>query len=141
MMKSGGQRKRRTFLSDGGRAKARSGLKSASVGREGRLSGRGSPTRPHIGNLCSDHGFRSEAVVDVEQGADPGAGGVPFHSRWIGNCVAACKRVAPWDGSWEAGWEGGCCWVGSWLGAYYAQGVSEAGMLKRGWMRGEARLQ
>ena len=48
----------------GWRGKARSGLKSALVGMEGRLSGRGSPT-PRIGNVCLDHGFRSWAMLSI----------------------------------------------------------------------------
>ena len=54
-------------VSDGpvGRGKTRSVLKSAFVGSEGRLSGRGSPARSRTGNVRSGHGLRSEAMLPV----------------------------------------------------------------------------
>ena len=67
-------------------------------------------------------------VVNVEGGATPEAGGVPFPSHWVWNCVAACEWVAPGNGGWKAGWEGGCCWVAGWLGACYTKGIAEAGL-------------
>ena len=45
--------------------------------------------------------------------------------------MAACNWVAPLGGGWEAVWKGGCCWVGGWLGASYAEGIAEAGMLEK----------
>ena len=68
----------------------------------------------------------------MEGRTTPGVGGlrVPTPSHWVWNSMAACKWVAPLGSGWEAVWKGGCCWVGGWLGACYAEGITEAGMLE-----------
>lgn len=71
--------------------------------------------RPRLGNVCSDHGFRSKAILSMWSAA-----GDPFLSHRIRNCVAVRKWVALWDSGWEAEREGGRRWIGSWLGARYA---------------------
>src|SRR6266705_2836396 len=75
--------KRRTSLLDGGSGKTWSGLKSALVGREGRLSGRGSPPRSRTGKVCSDHGLSSETRLSMWSGGRPQVW-VEFHSLVIG---------------------------------------------------------
>ena len=118
----------------GGRGKTQSGLKSALVGSEKRLSGRGSSTRSQIGNVGLGRGRGSEAMLSMWWGgAAPGAGEAEgsFLCHWVGDCVAAGKWVAPWTGGWEAGWESGCSWVGGWLATCYAKGISEAGMFDK----------
>ena len=75
--------KRRTSLSQGGRGKTKSGLKSALVGSGDELSGRGRPTRLRVGKVCSDHGLRSEANLSMWRGGRP-QDRVEFHSLVIG---------------------------------------------------------
>ena len=83
--------KRRASSSDGGRVKARLGLKSALVGSEGRLSGPGSPTRPPVGKVHLDHGLRSEAMLSIWR-AGRSQVRVEFHSIVIGQ-RAACRPM------------------------------------------------
>ena len=66
-----------------GEGETRSVLKPALVGSEGRLSGRGSPTRSRVGKACEDHGFRSEVMLSMWRGGRPQVR-VEFHSLVIG---------------------------------------------------------
>ena len=75
--------KRRASLSDGGRGKTRSGLNSALVGSDERLSGRGSPTKSRVGKVYLDHCLRSEAMLSIWRGGRPQVR-VESHSLVIG---------------------------------------------------------
>ena len=83
--------KRRTSVPEepeelgGGRGKTWFGLNCSLVGSDGRLSGRGRPMWSRTGNVCSDHGTRSEARASMCRGGCPQERvGLVFHSLVIG---------------------------------------------------------